>query len=97
MTQVFIFVFKPASDAIVLYLSGIRLHSLGLRSEGVFVPYFVVRILVNLKYEICRENDFSINLKTSFMSSGDKLFLTLKISKVWRVSVMIVQRVNLHK
>ena len=48
--------------------------------EGVSMPCFVVQIFLHLKWEVVRrEYGFSINSKTSFMSSGDKLFLTLKI------------------
>ena len=46
------------------------------------MPNFVVRILLDLKYEIvCREYGF-LNSKTSFMSSGNQPFLTLKISVI---------------
>ena len=49
--------------------------------KGVSIPSFVVRIFLDLKCEVVRrEYGFSINSKTSFMSSGDKPFLTLKIS-----------------
>ena len=45
------------------------------------MPSFLVRILFDLKCEVVRrEYGFSINSKTSFMRSGDKPILTLKIS-----------------
>ena len=79
-TQVFIFDLKSAVDSIVLYSLGARLHNLGPRKKDVSMPYFVVRIYLDLKCEVARrEHGFSINSKTLFMSSGDKPFLTLNI------------------
>ena len=74
------FSLKSASDSIVLYSFRTRFHNLGPSEEGVSMPYFVVRILFDLKCEVVRrEYGFSINSKTSFISSIDKPFLTLKI------------------
>ena len=86
-TQAFIFALTSASDSIVLHSFGTRFHNLGPRKEGASMPYFVVRIFLALKCEVVRrEYGFSINSKTSFMSSSDKPFLTLKISvtSFWR-------------
>ena len=43
------------------------------------MPYFVVWIYLDLKCEFVRKKyGFTINSKTSCMSSGDKPFLTLR-------------------
>ena len=79
-TQMFIFSLKSASDSILLYSFGTGFDSLEPRQESVSMPYFVVRMFLDLKCKVVRrEYDSSINSKTSFMSLGDKPFLTLKI------------------
>ena len=78
----FCFVLKSASDSLVLYSFGTRFHNLGLRYESVSMPYFAVRIFLDLKCEVaCREYGFLINLKTSLFSSGDQLFLVTRFSR----------------
>ena len=64
------------------------------------MPYFVVRIFLDLKYEVVRrEYGFSINSKTSFMRSGDKAIFNFEdfSHKFLQISLMNVQRVILYK
>ena len=75
-TKVFISALKSASGVILLSSFGTRFHNLGPRKEG------LPRTLFHLKCEVVRSvYGFSINSKISVMNSGDKIFLTLKISE----------------